>query len=105
MRLGSPPGGISKTFEAHVANYQLPPGVSLTTLNAWYSKRLAQGRPWRDWTPCGELPLRPKNGFELGWRHNSSTLELATSEQGNGQVQVSVLQQDLTGPGPIHVTC
>ena len=104
-QLVSPPGGISKTFEAHVANYLLPPGVSLTALNAWYSKRLAQGRPWRDWTPCGELPLRPKNGFELGWRHNSSTLELATSEQGNGQVQVSVLQQDLTGPGPIHVTC
>lgn len=104
-QLVSPPGGISKGFEAHVANYLLPPGVTLTALNAWYSKRLTQGRPWRGWLPCGELPLRPKNGFELGWKQDSSTLELATSEEGNGQVRVSILQQDVTGPGPIHVKC
>jgi hypothetical protein len=102
-QLISPPDGISKGFQAHLANCLLPPGVTLTALNAWYGKRLAQGRPWRDWTSCGELPLRPKNGLALGWKDDSSTLELATSEVGNGQVRVSILQQDVTGPGPVHV--
>lgn len=104
-QLVSPPGGISKSFQAHIANYLLPPGVTLAALNAWYGKRLAEGRPWRDWTSCGELPLHPKNGLALGWKDDSSTLELATSEERNGQVRVSILQQDVTGPGPIHVTC
>lgn len=104
-QLASPPGGISKSFQAHVANYLLPPGVTLTALNAWYSTRLAPDRPWRDWTPCGELPLRPKNGFALGWKDGSSTLELATSEERDGQARVSILQQHVTSPGPIHVTC
>jgi hypothetical protein len=84
------------------AYYLLPYSVSLTALNAWYRVRLVEGQSWRGWSPC-HLPLRDPGTMQYAWKRRSSILDLSTSNQGNGQVRVVILEQD--NPTSISLTC
>lgn len=91
-------------LQSHVAEgyYLLPPGVSLNALNNWYRKHLSAGEPWHDWSPC-QLHLKGPGTVQFGWKRGSSFLDLSTSEEGNGQVRVIVVEED--DPASVHLSC
>jgi hypothetical protein len=88
-----PACGRPEVPRSQVSYYLLPSGVTLRALDAWYTAHLSPG-PWRDWTPCTRL-LSGGVGIQRGWKRGTSFLDIATSEEGNGQVRVVASQSGI----------
>jgi hypothetical protein len=80
---------------AHLMEYALPRGVSLSVLDSWYQGRLAFERPWHGWPSCREA----SSGFQRGWTKGKSALALFTFAA-HGQVYVQITELDNR-----HSTC
>lgn len=81
------------------ATYSVP--ASLATLDDWYRRHLAVGKPWRGWawySAAGPhcLNLFSGTGLSWHWSHGSSVLTLSTSPTNNpdrSAIDVAILPQ------------
>lgn len=84
---------LQHTFHDSTARYLLPVGVSLSTADAWYSRHLPAGKPWRGWSasPSPSQFPAPPPGLSRSWKRGTKLLLLGTSWKNAARTQVQVL--------------